>query len=254
MDEHEDPRDELIRILKANIEELREARAEDRKQWVELADEQRRFHAEQLRAIEQRYKDERAGDAHVLRSATEKVAELAEDGGVGAGGEGATGQLEQLVALLKKAGLGKSEEKKAPRLSECIEDYVAAKLRRGSDDKFARSIRNRLADFIAFAGDKPLDDYAFSDLQGSDMLANLPTNWMKKELFKDLSLKEAAEKHLKLLEEGPHLLPCFGRKTIKDNFISASSEPPSQSFASSTIAATLLSTAGSMCLRRQPPR
>ncbi|WP_139163774.1 hypothetical protein [Afifella marina] len=113
MGEHEDPRDELIRILKANIEELREARAEDRKQWVELAGEQRRFHAEQLRAIEQRYKDERADDAHVLRSASEKATELAEGGGVGAGGEGATegGQLEQLVALLKKVGLEKSEEK-----------------------------------------------------------------------------------------------------------------------------------------------
>ncbi|MCF1502226.1 hypothetical protein L0F51_00425 [Afifella sp. H1R] len=46
MGEHEDPRDELIRILKANTEELREARAEDRKQWAELAGEQRRFHAE----------------------------------------------------------------------------------------------------------------------------------------------------------------------------------------------------------------
>jgi len=217
MSEDDETRDELIGMLKATLEEVRKSHAEDRKQWMDLAAEERRFHAEQLRAVEERYKQERASDAHVLRSATEKVAELAEGGE--AGGADAGGLLEQLAALLKEAKVVKSGGK-APRLGECIEDYVAAKRRRGIDAKFARSIRNRLADFIAFAGDKPLDDYAFSDLQGfADMLANLPTNWMKKDLFKDLSLKEAAEKHRQLLEEGRHPLPCFGRKTIKDNYV-----------------------------------
>jgi hypothetical protein len=78
---------------------------------------------------------------------------------------------------------------------------------------------NRLKDFMAFAGDKPVNRYRFADFQRyATLLASVPTNFMKHPAFEGMSQEEAADHNETLPPK--EQLPCLSAGTIKDTYFS----------------------------------
>jgi integrase len=106
-----------------------------------------------------------------------------------------------------------------PLLSEVLEAWTA--LRRGLQigGKKVTTDYNRIRDFMAFAGDKPLNKYVFSDFQSwSNLLVRVPQNHMKLPAIRDMSREAAAD-----YNDGLPLkkrLPTLVEKTIDTNYLS----------------------------------
>lgn len=58
-------------------------------------------------------------------------------------------------------------------------------------DKKVRTDRNRIADFLDFAGDRPVNKYRYSDFQSfANLLARVPANYMKEPATRDMTRQE----------------------------------------------------------------
>jgi hypothetical protein len=83
-----------------------------------------------------------------------------------------------------------------PLLSECLEEFIAAKTRQLPDSKEPISFRHRLNAFLLFIGDKPISAYTISDLGlFADRLRHLPKRHSVDPAWQRKSLKEALEEN-----------------------------------------------------------
>ena len=90
---------------------------------------------------------------------------------------------------LLSVGLSTFLDKKRPELS-----------RNGRESKYtSHTVPNAVGAFVEFAGDRPANRYQASDFNDfMTFLARVPVNWRKKPQFRKLNLREAVDKNAKL--------------------------------------------------------
>lgn len=81
-----------------------------------------------------------------------------------------------------------------PLASEELERWTI-NIRNGhAADKKVRTDRNRIADFLNFAGDRPVNKYRYSDFQSfANLLARVPANYVKEPRTRNMTRQEAAD-------------------------------------------------------------
>lgn len=106
-----------------------------------------------------------------------------------------------------------------PLMSECLEDWHTVRSGLGIDQKKVDTDYNRLKDFIAFAGDKPVNKYRFFEFQRfANLLARLPGNYVKLPELRNLSQVDAADFNDRLPRAERH--KTLSAKTIDTNYFS----------------------------------
>ncbi|MGM4990523.1 DUF6538 domain-containing protein [Tardiphaga sp. 841_E9_N1_2] len=80
-----------------------------------------------------------------------------------------------------------------PTASEELKRWI--EIRNGhAADKKVRTDRNRITDFLNFAGDRPVNKYRFSDFQSfANLLARVPADYMKEPRIRHMTRQEAAD-------------------------------------------------------------
>lgn len=107
-----------------------------------------------------------------------------------------------------------------PLLSQCLNIWTdEVRLHEGIDVKKVQTDKNRIDDFVAFAGDKPVNKYTYLDVQKfAILLAQVPANYNKLPALRGLNRAEAAEYNNKLPDD--ERLPTLVGKSIEDNYLS----------------------------------
>jgi len=106
-----------------------------------------------------------------------------------------------------------------PLLSEVLGDWIEMRQGLAIGGKKIKTDRNRIEDFIEFAGDKPLNKYTYFDFQRwANLLVRVPQNLDKIPAFRGASRQEAADYNDRL---PPHRRePTLVEKTIDTNYLS----------------------------------
>lgn len=99
-------------------------------------------------------------------------------------------QVTELSALVRQSLAGGPDRPLA--LAE-LERWT--ELRWGhADDKKVRTDRNRITDFVDFAGNRPVNRYRYSDFQGfANLLARTPSNYSKEPRLRNMTRQQAAD-------------------------------------------------------------
>jgi len=106
-----------------------------------------------------------------------------------------------------------------PHLSEVLEDWVEVRSGFGIAAKKIDTDRNRVLDFIAFAGDRPANKYTYYDVQRfANLLVRVPGNYSKIPHLKGKPRQDAADYNDRLAPEDR--LPTLSVKSIEDNYLS----------------------------------
>lgn len=99
-------------------------------------------------------------------------------------------QVSELAGLVRQSLDGGPER---PRLLAELERWIELRWGHAADKK-VRTDRNRIKDFVAFAGDRPVNKYRYSDFQGfANLLARVPADYSKDPRIRNMSRQEAAE-------------------------------------------------------------
>lgn len=81
-----------------------------------------------------------------------------------------------------------------PCLSETVGSFLNLCRKEGTAEKRVLTLERRIADFIEFAGDRPVDAYGLNDFQNyMDVLVRVPSNWSKLPQTRDKTLIQSAE-------------------------------------------------------------
>jgi integrase/DNA-binding transcriptional regulator YiaG len=105
-----------------------------------------------------------------------------------------------------------------PLLSECLEEFIAAKTLQLPDSKEPVSFRHRLNAFLLFIGDKPISAYTISDLGlFADRLRHLPKRHSVDPAWQGKSLKEALEENERRSPDKRAV--TLSRTTVRANYI-----------------------------------
>ncbi|MGF0539897.1 hypothetical protein ACQQ2Q_18005 [Agrobacterium sp. ES01] len=139
-----------------------------------------------------------------------------EQGGV----EDALARLqEQMTSLSQAVQMSLDGGPLRPLLSEALEDWIGVRNGLGIDPKKVSTDRNRILDFIAFAGDKPANKYSYFDIQRfMNLLVRVPGNYSKIPHLKNKSRQDAADYNDRLPDD--QRLPTLSVKSIEDNYLS----------------------------------
>lgn len=106
-----------------------------------------------------------------------------------------------------------------PIMSEALEEWHIVRGGLGIDQKKVDTDYNRLKDFIAFAGDKPVNKYRFLEFQRfANLLVRLPGNYVKIPELRNLSQVDAADFNDRLPTAKRH--KTLTAKTIDTNYFS----------------------------------
>lgn len=99
-------------------------------------------------------------------------------------------QIDELSALVKQTLDGGHIR---PLALEELDRWLL--LRQGhASDKKVRTDGNRIRDFVAFAGNRPVNKYRYSDFQAfANLLARLPANYVKEPRLRNKTREEAAD-------------------------------------------------------------
>lgn len=99
-------------------------------------------------------------------------------------------RIDELSNLVQQALSGGPDR---PLLLDELETWL--KLRKGHvADKKIRMDENRIRDFAAFAGNKPVNRYRYSDFQAfANLLVRVPSNYVKEPRLREMTRQEAAD-------------------------------------------------------------
>jgi len=224
-----DLRDEIIRVLEASLAEAQAVIA-GKEQLLELAETRRlqdvrdtevrvftewddalKVDRERLSSSLNRYK---ALHPQIL-AALDELRTLKKQAGASDAVLAQITSLSEKIACMQ-GGIETVVERSAPKvlplLSVGLQKYLEIKgpelkPHEGADSKYVTyTIPNAVRTFIAFAGDKPTNQYLPSDLERfTQALARLPANWSKLKMFRELGLKEAGDRNARLCEPSPTL-------------------------------------------------
>lgn len=99
-------------------------------------------------------------------------------------------QLAELSALVKQSLDGGPER---PLLLDVLDGWIELRTGHAADKKI-KTDRNRILDFVAFAGNKPVNKYRYSDFQAfANLLASVPKNLSKEPRLRGMTHQEAAD-------------------------------------------------------------
>lgn len=106
-----------------------------------------------------------------------------------------------------------------PLMSTLLEDWIEIRSGLGIDPKTVKTEHNRIQDFIRFAGDRPVNKYAYFDFQRwANILARVPASASVKPKLRDMSHVEAADYNDSLPFSSRY--PVMTAKTIETNYFS----------------------------------
>ncbi|MEP3198777.1 MAG: tyrosine-type recombinase/integrase [Lentilitoribacter sp.] len=127
---------------------------------------------------------------------------------------------EQLAAMKVSLDQNLETEIKRPVTSDALEDWHHnIRLKEGINVKKTTTDYNRINDFIAFAGDQPVNKYKFDQFQKyAIMLAAVPSNYNKKPDLRDMSLEDVSTYNQNLSDN--ERLETLSAKTIETNYLS----------------------------------
>ncbi|MFP5077417.1 site-specific integrase [Rhizobium sp. YIM 134829] len=236
MEENHDPRDAIIAELKAHIQNLMEDAREIAEVTDQVIEKQEQLHKAQMEEQQNRSKFEaierdiafkREVNA-VYASYIDTQAAVIEtlQRGSGVNGPAANALLPQLEAISNKiAHLSKSVElvldggHPGPLLSVALEEWINVRGGLGIDPKKVDTDYNRIKDFIAFAGDHPINKYRYLDFQlFANMLAHVPASYSVKPEFRGMTQVEAVKHNGSLPPAKRH--KTLTGKTIETNYMS----------------------------------
>lgn len=238
MQHNVDPRDAIIAELRAQLADTIKISREAAKKADEVIDLQRRAHIEELdlqattlrvealerdnrvrREINSVYASSVETQGNVL--AALMSAKTAHQRSVGDAIVPSISSLTERMASLSEAVEHMLEGgTPGPLMSEAIEWWHHdIRVPQGLPEKKTDTDYNRLKDFMAFAGDKPVNRYRFADFQQfATLLASVPANYVKYPAFKGMSQEEAADYNETLPTK--EQLDCLSVGTIKDTYFS----------------------------------
>ncbi|WP_149338673.1 site-specific integrase [Neorhizobium sp. P12A] len=125
----------------------------------------------------------------------------------------------QMVSLSQKVQMSLDGGPTRPLLSEVLEDWTEVRNGFGIDPKKINTDRNRILDFIEFAGDKPANKYSYYDIQRfANLLVRVPGNYSKIPEIKGKPRQDAADYNDRLPAD--QRLPTLSAKSIEDNYLS----------------------------------
>jgi integrase len=133
-------------------------------------------------------------------------------------------QLESLTSMVSEIKESVDQnletEIKRPLTTDALEDWHHnIRLKEGINAKKTTTDYNRIKDFIAFAGDQPVNKYKFDQFQKyAIMLAAVPSNYNKKPDLCDMSLEEVSTYNQNLSDN--ERLETLSAKTIETNYLS----------------------------------
>jgi integrase len=125
----------------------------------------------------------------------------------------------QILTLSRQVQLSLDGGPVRPLLSEALEDWTEIRNGFGIDPKKITTDRNRILDFIEFAGDKPANKYSYYDIQRfANLLVRVPGNYSKIPQIKGKPRQDAADYNDRLPAD--QRLPTLSVKSIEDNYLS----------------------------------
>jgi len=99
-------------------------------------------------------------------------------------------QLAELSALVKQSLDGGPER---PLLLDELDRWIELRAGHAAEKKI-RTDRNRILDFVAFAGNRPVNRYRYSDFQAfANLLARVPANYSKEPRLREMTRQQAAD-------------------------------------------------------------
>lgn len=124
-------------------------------------------------------------------------------------------QVSELASLVRLSLDGGRDR---PQAREELDRWI--ELRWGhADDKKVKTDRNRILDFLDFAGDRPVNRYRYSDFQSFvNLLARVPANYSKLPRFRDMSRQQAADYNDTLPPDKRH--STLAGTAIESNYLS----------------------------------
>lgn len=221
----DDMRDEIIRELTDMVDKLtdqarRSAAIADRRIEIAVQKTEASMLIEQLRRQDEMgSKLERLGGGIAsVKTQVERMREKASP---------ETGKLEEALAALTRQFSELSQEVRTsldggperPLLSVVLEQWIDIRSKLDIGIKKVKTDYNRIKDFSAFAGDKPVNKYTYFDFQRwSNLLVLVPQNHDKIPAIRHLSREEAVEYNNNL--KPSERLPTLTEKTIDTNYLS----------------------------------
>lgn len=125
--------------------------------------------------------------------------------------------MSQQVADLSEKVQTSIDGPSRPLASEALETWTEVRRKTTVDPKKIGTDRNRIADFITFADDKPIDKYTFLEFQRwSSLLARVPKNMSVVPHLKGKTHQQAADHNDRLKKPRPTMTT----KTIETNYFS----------------------------------
>lgn len=238
MQQHIDPRDAIIAELQARLADLLETSREAAERADEVIALQQRAHAAELEEQKNRlrvealqrenhirveinevYASSIETRANVLAALTLKrsAQKQASEQVVAPSLDSLSQRMESLSVAVESMLEGGAP---GPLMSEALEWWHhEIRLPLGLSGSKTDTDYNRLKDFMAFAGDKPVNRYRFADFQQfASLLAVVPANYVKYPAFKGMSQEEAADYNETLPPK--EQLACLAAGTIKDTYFS----------------------------------
>lgn len=131
-----------------------------------------------------------------------------------------TGMRDDITAVKESVDQSLEGGFAGPLTSDALEDWHHnIRLKEGINVKKTTTDYNRINDFIAFAGDHPVNKYKFDQFQKyAIMLAAVPSNYNKKPDLRDMSLEEVSTYNQNLSDN--ERLETLSAKTIETNYLS----------------------------------
>jgi integrase len=185
-----DERDKLIEDLQkilAVVVEISD-RALEKAEWQRKVDVQtvaKAFLTEKLAERQEFIAQQQTirGKLNTLHESVSKLPKPARDG--------VADQIAELSELVRQSLDGGPPR---PLASEELKRWTIDIRKGHAADKKVRTDRNRIADFLDFAGDRPVNKYRYSDFQSfANLLARVPANYVKEPRTRNMTRQEAAD-------------------------------------------------------------
>lgn len=232
-----DPRDAIIAEMQAQIDELMEGSRQIAEITDEVMGQQERAHAAELDqqanqlkadALERENGLRREVNAAYLsyletQATVLETLQRAKARNIPSPPEAIQPQLEALFAKVESLSdsVAMSLDGGPPRalFSDALEEWHKMRGGLGIDPKKVDMDYARMKDFMAYAGDRPVNKYRFFDIQNfANLLARLPASYSTKAIFRTMSRQEAADYNANL-PAAKQDKPLAG-KTIEAGYLS----------------------------------
>lgn len=131
-----------------------------------------------------------------------------------------TGMRDDITAVRESVDQSLEGGAARPLTTDALEDWHHnIRLKEGINAKKTTTDYNRIKDFIAFAGDQPVNKYKYDQFQKyAFMLAAVPSNYNKKPHLRDMSLEAVSDYNQNLPDN--ERLDALSVTTIETNYLS----------------------------------